>query len=227
MFARIWRWIKNLFTKKKPTQTSPRTEPVPTPQPIPTEPDVFRKNPYYDEYKQLILTMEERSDKKGVIDWHMNFWERNKELYQKITDQTGVPAEVIFCIHGLECSFRMDAVLHNGQRIIGTGKKTTWVPRGKGPFDTWEEAALDALEHDGLTKVKDWDGPNALYELEAYNGWGYRKYRDILSPYLWSFSNHYTKGKYVSDGRYDRNAVSKQCGAALLLNRLGYLKKFN
>jgi len=37
---------------------------------------------------------------------------------------------------------------------------------------------------------------------------------------LWSFSNHYTKGKYVKDGVFDPNAVSQQVGSALVLKRL-------
>ena len=40
-----------------------------------------------------------------------------------------------------------------------------------------------------------------LFRLEAYNGSGYRdKHPDVKTPYLWSFSNHYTRGKYVADG---------------------------
>ncbi|MDQ3815011.1 MAG: hypothetical protein M3347_13810, partial [Armatimonadota bacterium] len=31
---------------------------------------------------------------------------------------------------------------------------------------------------------------------------------------------HYTKGKFVADGVFDPNAVSKQCGAAVLLRRM-------
>ena len=42
----------------------------------------------------------------------------------------------------------------------------------------------------------------------------------MLSPYLWSFSEHYQRGKYATDGRFDANLVSKQCGAAVLLKQL-------
>jgi hypothetical protein len=60
-----------------------------------------------------------------------------------------------------------------------------------------------------------------LFKLEQYNGWGYRQYHhDVPSPYLWSFSSHYTKGKYVADGHFDANAVSQQCGGAVLLRRM-------
>jgi len=42
----------------------------------------------------------------------------------------------------------------------------------------------------------------------------------VKSPYLWSFSNHYLKGKYVADGKWDPNAVSQQAGAMVILRRL-------
>ena len=36
--------------------------------------------------------------------------------------------------------------------------------------------------------------------------------------YLWSKTNHYSKGKYVYDGVYDPNAVSSQVGAMATLH---------
>jgi hypothetical protein len=91
---------------------------------------------------------------------------------------------------------------------------------GKPPF-TWEQSAIDALRGRGLGAWKDWSVPGTLYQLEAYNGFGYRDHHPTVpSPYLWSFSNHYTRGKYVADGRFSPTAVSQQVGAALLLKRL-------
>ena len=65
-----------------------------------------------------------------------------------------------------------------------------------------------------------WDVQTIAYSFELHNGWGYRKYRGINSPYLWSFSNHYKKGKYAYDGKYDPGLVSKQKGAMVLLRAL-------
>jgi hypothetical protein len=67
----------------------------------------------------------------------------------------------------------------------------------------------------------DWTVSGILYKIEAYNGWGYRaNHPKVLSPYLWSGSNHYTRGKYVADGRWSDTAVSNQIGAAVILRRL-------
>ena len=59
----------------------------------------------------------------------------------------------------------------------------------------------------------------ALVAFENYNGTGYRS-RKVPSPYLWSFGNHYPRGKFSSDGRYDPNLVSQQVGAATLIHHL-------
>jgi lysozyme family protein len=68
----------------------------------------------------------------------------------------------------------------------------------------------------------DWTEAAMLYRWEKYNGWGYRS-RGIHTPYLWSFSEHYTKGKFVRDGVYDSNAVSRQPGASALLKAISSL----
>jgi lysozyme family protein len=54
-----------------------------------------------------------------------------------------------------------------------------------------------------------------LYLLEKYNGFGYRL-KQLSTPYLWSFSNFYTKEKFVADGvfnpeRYPSNAPLEPC----------------
>jgi hypothetical protein len=73
----------------------------------------------------------------------------------------------------------------------------------------------------GLRAGVDWSLPGALYQLERYNGWGYRMHHpSVLTPYLWSFSNHYTSGKYVADGTWSNTAISKQCGAGVILRRM-------
>jgi lysozyme family protein len=91
-------------------------------------------------------------------------------------------------------------------------------PHGNPPF-TWEASAQDAVRYQKLTKITDWSLAHALYLLEGYNGYGYL-YHGRNSPYLWSFSNHYTKGLYVSDGKYDPEAVCRQAGSACVLKRM-------
>lgn len=145
----------------------------------------------------------------------------NRQRYAVVEKATGVPWDVIGVIHYRESSLNFAGVLHNGQKIIGTGKKTTLVPKGRGPFSTWEAAAIDALMncHPHLGKNRDWSLANTLELLERYNGLGYRN-RGLPSPYLWAGTDQYQKGKYVADGKFDPNHVDQQLGVAALLIKL-------
>lgn len=145
----------------------------------------------------------------------------NRSRYELVSKATGVPWDVIGVIHYRESANDFRGVLHNGQKIIGTGKKTTLVPKGRGPFATWEAAAVDALAncHPHLAKNKDWSLGRTLDLLERYNGLGYRN-KGLPSPYLWAGTDQYAKGKYVADGRYDANHVDQQLGVAALLMKL-------
>lgn len=133
-----------------------------------------------------------------------------------------IPWYFIACTHYLECSFDFKKHLHNGDPLTGY---TVRVPANRpkvghpSPF-TFEESAVDALKLMKFDQINNWNLPTVLRKLEAYNGFGYYKFHSINSPYLWSFSNQYTKGKYVSDGKFDAEAVSKQMGAAVILKRM-------
>ncbi len=144
----------------------------------------------------------------------------NKSRYDAVEKTSSVPWFVIAVIHNMECSLSFKEHLHNGDPLK---KPTVNVPRGRPPgwdgTGTWEESALDALAYDNLTSWTDWSIAGACYKLEGYNGWGYRTH-GIHTPYLWSFTNHYTSGKYIGDGVWSESAVSDQCGCAAVLRRL-------
>jgi lysozyme family protein len=146
----------------------------------------------------------------------------NRTRYQKVGKAVGVPWYVVGIIHSLEAGGNFTRHLHNGDSLSA---RTVHVPAGRPktgrpPF-TWEQSAIDALRGRGLGAWRDWSVPGTLYQLEAYNGFGYRDHHpNVPSPYLWSFSNHYKRGKYVADGRFSATAVSQQVGAAPLLKQL-------
>ncbi len=149
---------------------------------------------------------------------------RGRDRYEEVERATKVPWYVIGAIHFKEASCNWSAVLHNGERIIGTGKKTTLVPKGRGPFDTWQEAAIDAMKGESLGKIKDWEIGQLLMACEKYNGWGYQTGAGKAenSPYLWARSNiNDDKGKYVRDGVFDPDATTqKTTGLAVIIKEL-------
>lgn len=153
---------------------------------------------------------------------------KNKARYQGVSSVTGVPWYWIAICHNRESSGNFLGVLHNGEKIIGTGRKTKLVPAGRGPFATWEEAAIDALKIKGLDKNVEWNVGRFWYECERFNGFGYRN-KGVPSPYLWSHTNHYKDfagdmdkggGKYVADHVYDPSVHDTQFGCAAILKAL-------
>ena len=146
----------------------------------------------------------------------------NRSRYETVSSQLGVPWYVVGAIHCLEASLSFQTHLHNGDPLTA---RTVHVPANRptshDPPFTWEESATDALRLRGLDKVKDWSLPGALFQLEGYNGFGYRRLTPVIAtPYLWSFSQNYTSGKFVEDGKFDPSVVSKQCGAAVIIHTM-------
>ena len=145
-----------------------------------------------------------------------------KPRYDQVANATGVPWYVIGMIHEMEGGLNFATHLHNGDPL---SHRTVQVPAGRPPTGIppfqWEESAIDALTLEGFAAVKLWTVERIAYQLEAYNGWGYRsRNTGVNTPYLWSATNNYQKGKFVRDGVFDPNAVSGQIGAMALLRRL-------
>lgn len=142
--------------------------------------------------------------------------------YSAVADRLGIPWYFVGIVHNMESSLDFTRHLHNGDPLTA---RTVNVPAGRptngSPPFTWEVSATDALAMKSLGPNTDWSLSGILYQLERYNGFGYRlQHPNVLSPYLWSYSVHYTTGKYVADGTWSDTATSKQCGAAVILRRM-------
>lgn len=146
----------------------------------------------------------------------------NKAVYQDIEKSTGVPWWFIGIVHYREASLKMNANLAQGDPW---NKKSVHVPAGRGPFTSFQEAAVDALTKCSpyAARNKDWSVGSALTMFEKYNGLGYAN-KNLPSPYVWAGTNQYTSGKYVADGVFDPNAVDAQLGCAGILKFLGVFK---
>lgn len=170
------------------------------------------------EYQAYYDACRVRPECRGNVAYYVKRLRNGRPLYEAVgRDLNGIPWAFIGAIHAMECGFNFAGHMHNGDPLSA---RTVQVPKGRPltgtpPF-TWRESAIDALTMKGFHDVRDWSIPHMLYLLERYNGMGYRM-RRLASPYLWSFSNHYNRGKFVKDGIYDPNAVSRQCGVAVML----------
>jgi lysozyme family protein len=185
-------------------------------EPAPRYDNLFR------EYTALWSEMAVQRSRLPQVDGIVDRIVANRQRYQVVEQSTGVPWYVTAAIHNLEASLSFQSHLHNGDPL---SERTVRIPRGRPlhgqPQFAWETSAHDALQHKGLAGNRDWSVQRIAYVLEGYSGWGYRLYHpEVKTPYLWSFSNHYDRGKYLADGYWSSSTVSEQCGAMVLLYRL-------
>ena len=174
-----------------------------------------------DEYDTLFSTCNINPSSARAVERAVDALAGNASRYTAVGGEVGIPWYVVAVIHNMEASQNFRCHLHNGDPLTA---RTVHVPPGRptgNPPFTWEDSAIDALRFDRFDRWQDWSVPGTLFKLEGYNGFGYRlRHPEVLSPYLWSFSNHYTQGKFVADGRWSATAKSAQIGAAALLRRM-------
>lgn len=171
-------------------------------------------------YEKLFADAKVNPAHKGEVAWYLKRLRANRMRYEEVSAQTSAPWWFVGIVHAMEASFSFTGHLHNGDPLSA---RTVQIPAGRprqwNPPSDWLSSAFDALEMKGFVGKTDWSVARSLFRFESYNGYGYHT-KGINSPYLWSFSNQYAKGKYVRDGVFDPNAVSKQCGAAIMLRAL-------
>lgn len=122
--------------------------------------------------------------------------------YEAVEARTGVPWWFVAVLHERESGGDFKTYLGNGQPL---NRVTTKVPKGRGPWASFEDGCLDALQYEGYTKVSDWSIEHTLWLAEKYNGLGYAN-RGLPSPYIWGATNIQRPGKYReikdSSGKY-------------------------
>jgi len=127
------------------------------------------------EYTRLYKTCETKASWFATIDKLVGQLISNRSRYENVAESLGIPWYFIAAIHNMESSQNFSKHLHNGDPLSA---RTRDVPAGRpkkgNPPFTWEESAVDALQLRKLHKIKEWSLPRLLYELEGYNGWGYR-----------------------------------------------------
>ena len=171
-------------------------------------------------YEALYAGCQIRPEYAGQVEWHRKMLLKNRKPYEAVEQATGAPWWFVGVVHALEGTFNFATHLHNGDPL---STRTTHVPAGRpavwNPPSDWASSAIDAITYEGFAHQADWSLARTLYRFESYNGYGYYA-KGVNSPYLWSFSNQYAAGKFVADHKYDPAAVSKQCGAAVMLKAL-------
>ena len=160
------------------------------------------------------------------LDKAVQLYQRTENRYKAIEAMVphGVPAPILFCLHYRESTNDFTKHAHEGSPLT---HRTRWEPVGRPPLPlnppfTFEQSAFDAYyvyERPTLDKINWRDLQAALDKMESFNGFGYRS-RGIFTPYLWSGTSLYERGKYVADGRFSSTAFDGQLGCAAILKRM-------
>jgi lysozyme family protein len=139
----------------------------------------------------------------------------SKDRYKSVERRTGVPWFIIAVIHEREASQNWNTQLGQGDPLT---QRSVHVPKGRGPFPTWEDGAYDALALVPAVRCKvarlvAGRRADAVGRIQ----WAGYANKGLPSPYVWAGTDQYVKGKYVSDGVFDPNAVDRQLGCAGLI----------
>lgn len=156
-------------------------------------------------------------------------WKKNKARYEAVAAKANVPAPLVAAIHWRESTGDFSTYLHQGDPL---GKAAVHVPKDIPIFTKWEDAAVHALTMSDKKQTRDDLGMNSQTKdtaalatyAECYNGLGYHNH-DRASPYVYSGTDKYSKGKYVSDGHYSKNTVDQQLGVMTMLGAIDGMDK--
>jgi len=150
-----------------------------------------------------------------------------KARFQAVERATAVPWFVTGIVLTREAGSppNFHAWLHNGDPMFdhhGNPRQTVDVPahRPPNPAVSWEDGAVDAYAIEGLLNKKDWSPAFVAWLLEKFNGWGYRLYHRIPSPYVWGATVIQQRGKYTSDRVWDATVMDPQIGGMAILAAL-------
>jgi lysozyme family protein len=147
------------------------------------------------EYRRMFRSLAVRPERAATVPRLVRGMIAHRHRYERAGAPAGVPWWFVAILHELEAA------------------------RSFHPRAGWEGRAAEVLTRRGLADVGGWSITRALYRFERLDGFGYRSF-GVASPYLWSFSQFYERGEFAAYGEFDPDAVSRRCGAGVLLRAL-------
>lgn len=170
------------------------------------------------EYSQLLSAMVIRPECRGAVDHLAVKLIGLKSRYEPVTAANGVP--VVFIAPSFQREASSDFTKNPAQ-----GWPLTSISRiipHNGPFRTWLAAAIAAYHLNGLDQIGagNWTWELICFYGELFNGFGYRDFHHMHSPYLWGGTNIQMRGKYVEDGKFDPGHMDEQLGMIPVARRM-------
>lgn len=242
---RFFRWVRSIFVKSS-RRTVVITETLAMAEQrsadihhagVPLNDSLNDGSPASPDWDYIATNIELDKDSKklGTIGWYYSQFKKVENEIKEAAKMIGVPWWFIAGIDMREMSFVHTGHFANGDKILGTGRKTYRIPRGLGPADTWMDSVKQVFDYKANTHKpftmllkKDMNFGDACLAWELYNGTGSRK-RGEYNSYVVGFTNfHDETGRWVADGKFDCGAKVVRPGAAafvLYLITMGDLTK--
>lgn len=173
------------------------------------------------EYEQCLATMRVQRPILVNMAAELVLKPENLKRYIDVGASTGVPAALIGALDYRESGCNPAKALGQGDRWNAV---STHVPRGKGPFVSWQDAADFYVNYGHLNDASQpWTWAYVCWKGEAWNGFGPRNH-GRHTGYLWACTSIYDGGKYIGDGQWDPKASDQQVGIIPLMRRLVILE---
>ncbi len=175
----------------------------------------------YDDAAGHIETMgwRLRGDQMSDLESFYANWRARRARYEEVARRAGLPAPLVAAIHWRESTGDFNTYLHQGDRL---GRPAVHVPRDIPVFHDWTEAAVHALDMKSTLReamritTQTTDLAALATYAEHYNGLGYH-YRGRPSPYVFSGTDQYSRGKFVRDGVYSSRTRDRQLGVVAMI----------
>lgn len=171
------------------------------------------------EYEKWVANCRPRPECVHLIDSVAKRLTRPEALknFGAVRDALGIPELITIPSFERECGCDFSRSPAQGDRW---DRVSVHVPRGRGPYSSWFECAIDTYRRENLdVHSAPYSMAYACYWWEKINGMGYRA-RGLRTPYVVGGTNLQQPGKYVADGEFDRDHMDTQLGCLPIALRM-------
>lgn len=223
----FFKWIRSIFKKEQPRPVGPIE--YETPAQARDRYDQIEAGDYHNDgttrapdftYLATTAKLDGLASQMSTIAYYYNLFLKVESQLKDAEQLAQAPWWFLAGIDMREMSFNHSGHFANGDKIIGTGRKTYRVPAGLGPADTWAQSVEQALAHERTVNSRfrklvrpDMTLAEACEAWEIYNGLGFRG-KGEYSEYVFAFTNHHDEtGRYVADGKFSTTSKVVRPGA--------------
>lgn len=182
------------------------------------------------EYASLWEKMTLLPEGKRLAEYQARIISKQRKVYSFVEERTKCPWYFVGILHLREAGVFDDepnfhAWLYNGDPMRDHRLRpirTVHVPIGlpPNPNCSWQVGACDAITRLFGAEFISSSPEYLAFAAEKFNGFGYRVFHHMRSPYLWGQTSVAEAGKYVRDREFDPSVMDSQLGTMATLKAI-------